>query len=123
MMVKKNTYIHKYKDPFVVKNLDNAMELLKRVIQKRKPCKLKKLYGCFVEDKVGFMELPQDLDNYYKYTGAICVTDKEIYAYGLDDGVLIPAIIDMLSAFWWSIKNDEVLTTDEIGLVVDNDKE
>lgn len=120
VMLKKNTYIHKYKEPFIAKNLDDIMELMKRVIKKRGTAKHKKSYGCFVEDGGGKMIMPEDTEKYYKFTGAICVTERELYAYSLDEGVLAPAMVDMLGAFWWAIKNDSPVITDDIGLTINN---
>lgn len=121
-MVKKNVYLHKYKEPFVLKNLDDAMALIDTVINKRKSSKKKKLYACYIKNGVGKLVLPEQNEKYYQYAASISLTEKEMYEYRERKDSIAPAIVDVLQGLWWSIINKKGVYTDEQGKVLTDEK-
>jgi len=115
--VKKNAYIHKYREPFIAKHLDDAMSVLENVIAKRKTCTKRKIYCEFVDNETGKYVGKRTAD-YYPYVAAIGVSEKDIYDAIIDIRILAPAIVDVLGGLWWSIVNDEEDLRDENGKLI-----
>lgn len=105
--IKKNTYIHKYKEPFIAKHLDDAMSILENVIAKRKSCIKRKVYCEFVDNETGKYVGSKRREDYFSYVAAIGLTEKEIYDAIIDIRTLAPAVVDVLGGLWWSIANGE----------------
>ena len=119
--VKKNTYIHKYKEPFILKNLDSAMDALELSIGKRKACIRKKVYCEFV-DNVNGKYVGKRTADYYPYVAALAITEKEIHDAIVDLRILAPAVVDALGDLWFSIKNDIETMRDDTGQLVEPKK-
>ena len=105
--IKKNAYIHKYKEPFILKNIDDAMEILGKIVTNRKSGVKKKVYCEFIDNKTGKYVGSKRRADFHPYGGAICVTEKEVYEAQVDLRVLAPAVVDVLGALWWSITNNK----------------
>jgi len=113
--LKKNTYIHKYKEPFILKNLDSAMDALEYVLAKRTARVKKKIYCEFVDNVNGKYVGKRTVD-YYPYVAAIAVTDDDIEKAIIDLRILAPAIVETLGSLWWSITNDKEDLREDTGL-------
>jgi hypothetical protein len=116
--VKKSAYIHKYREPFVLKNLDGAMAILEKIIATRKSGTKRRIYCEFIDNDIAEYKGPKHSDDYYSYGAALCVTEEEIHKAIKDLRVLAPAVVDALGGLWWSITNSaEDIRTDE-GLAI-----
>ena len=113
--IKKNAYIHKYKEPFVAKNLDSAMFILEKIVKNRKSGCKKKIYCEFIDNETGKYVGSKRKADYHNYAAAICVNEEEIYKAQEDPRVLAPAIVDVLEGLWWSITNGKEDIRDEEG--------
>ncbi len=117
--IKKTARIHKFKEPFVLKNLDGAMAILEKVIANRKSGTKRRIYCEFIDTDVSGFKGPKNNGDYHNYGAAICLTEEELSVAHNSLHTLAPAVVDVLGGLWWSITNGEEDKRTEEGLAIE----